>query len=142
MQTLTRLFEILHGGLIVAVSDSASGTVRLIVENRPALAPIRDSWGRVAVTLTGCRTFGFVSGDGVGVSDANRRASTLRPVVREAHSRAGMCRVECGFGLSACTLEIEADTFSLMLGGGRVVSFGELQSELGAPVSAQYAQAS
>lgn len=141
MQSLSRLFETLRGGLIVAAAESSQGTVRLIVENRPALSAIRDSWGRVAVTLTGCRGFGFTSADGVVPVDLARIVAGLKPVVREAHCHDGVCRVECSFGLTVGSLEIDADSFAIMLGGGRTLSLGELLGEL-TPAAPAYARAS
>lgn len=142
MQSLTRLFEALNGGHIVAVSSPAAGApVRLIIENQAALSGIRGSWGRVAVTLAGCRIFSFSASDDARSVDLTAAAARMKPSVRAARCQSGVCRVECDYPFGMGALEIDAETFSLMLGSGRYVSLVELLEGI-SPGEPAYAKAS
>jgi hypothetical protein len=141
--TLAGLFHLLKGGTLVAISAGrVQDSVRMIVENRSRLSGIADSWGRVVVTLTGCRRFSFRTEGSVPGVDLIELTGRLKPSLITVKNRIDFCEVGCSCGLMHGTLEIAAEEFSIMLGSGRILRFDEFLEELDRRGDVSYARAS
>lgn len=141
--TLAAFFHLLKGGTLVALSHGREqDSVRMIVENRPRLAGIADSWGRVVLTLKDCRRFVFRTEDDAPGVDLFELSGTLKPSLLTVKKRAEFCEVGCSCGLMYGSLEIAAEGFSIMLGSGRILRFDEFLEELNRHDGASYAKAS
>lgn len=140
---LAGLFYLLKGGTLVAISEGKiQGSVRMIVENRSLLSGIADSWGRVVVTMTGCRRFSFRTASSATGVNLLEHSGELKPSIVTVEMREGFCEIGCSCGLMHGTLEIAADGFSIMLGSGRILRLDEFLEELDLHGDVSYARAS
>lgn len=122
MSELAATFGALRGGVIVAASSHHVGVVNLVVENKPVLGRISDSWQRLVMTLRGCDAFAYDAAKGsTHLSDPKSiGARALR--IRDITEQAGRILIHCETPIESGILHLHARTFTLMLGSGRTIN--------------------
>lgn len=127
---LASLFDALRDGVIVAASCHRQGVVRLVVENKPALGHIADSWQRLVVTLSDCDTFRFETHTPASKLEDPKKIGARALRIKAATNEAGHVRITCETPFGTGVLWVATTAFALMLGSGRTVSATTLLQDL------------
>jgi hypothetical protein len=122
MDFFPTIWNVLHDGIIIAVTGAVPGTVRLNVSIDYLCKRFPEGGENIQVTLTSCTRFAYRDENESEFTTDFSTIAAFEPWIVNAKLVEGLCVIDCNCGVFA----VRADDGSLALESGRVITLQEL----------------